>query len=286
MMTSFRPGDVVRVRGDGGEMTVEAVSDDGHVQCVKITEGGTPVVKSLDAPSLELVWRGERRPILFRPGDVVQLPSAESLEYMTVEQGDKGKIRCLWFGACDLVAHWFAADILWVTKPTDDATAQFDTGDVVMLRSGGPSMTVVQGGISQVHCDVGSGTSLSFDARTLMLDVVMAGEIAANELLTRGRECGVGIESICHSASFLHEGRYISFWRKTRNGVIYYTTQGPIKLLPDEFRESASAFYGMWHETGHFDNLEQTFAFFQAWILDHQEVDELPERQRFRYGIG
>jgi uncharacterized protein YodC (DUF2158 family) len=286
MATGFNPGDVVRVKGDDREMTVEERKSDEQVRCVRFTEVGTPVTNSFDVSKLELVWKGERKPVLFRTGDVVQLPSAGPFEYMTVEQGNQGKIRCLWFSTSGLVARWFAADILWMTRPTDDAIAQVDTGDHVILRSGGPSMTVVQGGAFQVGCLYDSGGPVWFDARTLMIDVIETGEMAALELIAFAQQKGVDLMSICHSSSFLHEERYISFWRKTRVGVIYYSTQGSIKLLPEEFRESASAFYGMWHEAGYFDNLEQTFAFFKAWILDHQEVDELPKRCRSRYGIG
>jgi hypothetical protein len=87
-------------------------------------------------------------------------------------------------------------------------------------------------------------------------------------------------------AAFIHAGRYVAFWRKTKDGVIYYSAQGPIEVLPEEFKMSASAFRGMWHEAGFLGDLERAFAFLRAWILDGKEVDELPERGRTRYGIG
>jgi uncharacterized protein YodC (DUF2158 family) len=285
MVTSFNPGDVVRRKGTDREMTVEEKGDQ-QVRCVRFTEDKRPAAEFFDPALLELVWRDKRPAYLFRPGDVVQLPSAGPFESMTVEQGKNGKIRCLWFSTSGLVAHWFRAEILWVTRATDDATAQVDQGDVVWLRSGGPSMTVEQGGTSQVRCVFLGDATVWLDARTLMIDWLEAGQRIAQDLIALARQQGVDLESIYHTAAFSHEKRYISFGEKTRNGVIYYSTQGAIKDLPEEFKASASAFYGMWHEAGYFDNLEQTFAFLKAWILDHQEVDELPQRSRLRYGIG
>jgi uncharacterized protein YodC (DUF2158 family) len=282
----FLPGNVVRMMGDSVEMTVEATTADEQVLCVRFTEDGRPLLNSFAASAIELLWRGERQAVVFRPGDVVQLPSAGPFEYMTVEQGDKGRIRCVWFSKSGVVAHWFAADILWLTRPTHDATGHVDSGDVVRLRSGGPQMTVERGGTAQVCCVYDSGDPVWLDARTLMIDVMGSQKDPAQELVDFGLQQGLDLSSICHSSSFFSEGRYIWFWRKTRNGVIYYSTQGAVKLLPEEFRDSARAFYGMWHEAGYFENLDNAFEFLKAWILNRQEVDTLPKRSRLRYGIG
>jgi hypothetical protein len=87
-------------------------------------------------------------------------------------------------------------------------------------------------------------------------------------------------------ALFLNRGRGIFFWKK--EGKIGYWLQGPITLLPFEFKNSADSFHGGWNETGLLPNLERALELFIAWIVDFKEVDELPDagRERDRRMIG
>jgi uncharacterized protein YodC (DUF2158 family) len=286
MATTLYPGDVVRSKGDDREMAVEETAASGRVRCVWLRESGPAVGVSFDASALELVWRGERQPVLLRAGDVVQLPILGPLVDMTVEQASEGKIRCLWFNRSGLLAHWFPPETLWIRRATDDPTARLNAGDVVLLRSGGPSMTVEADGTAQVRCVFGSGVPIWLDPRTLSIEPLAALAMTAQELVTFAHQNGVDLAAICHDHSFHHKTRFIYFWRKTRSGVIYYNTQGSVKLLPDEFRESANAFRGMWHEAGYVQGLGRALAFVKAWVLDGREVDELPARCRQRWGIG
>lgn len=290
MAIRLKPGYVVRPRGGDYELTVAKVSGSKQVLCVRLANGKLET-RCFDPSTLELVWSQEPPQAALKPGDVVQLPSGEALEYMTVEECRGNQVRCLWFSAAGFATHWLAANILWVIKPTHDATAQVDKGDAVWLRSGGPRMTVEQGGTSKVRCACATGETVWLDARTLKIDGFEAGERISQKLMTFARDQGVDLAALCvgpesGSAYFFCDGRSINFWRKTRNGVIYYGIQGPIKLLPEEFKASASAFCGFWHESGYFPSIEKTFAFVKAWLIDRCEVDELPKRKRLRYGIG
>jgi hypothetical protein len=92
------------------------------------------------------------------------------------------------------------------------------------------------------------------------------------------------LSSTCYDFAFLNEGRFISLWRK--DGKVHYNMQGPIDILPERYKASASAFHGMWHEAGTVADLEQAFEFLKAWLIERKEVDLLPERYVRREGIG
>jgi uncharacterized protein YodC (DUF2158 family) len=284
MGLQLSPGDVVRAEGEELELTVQQVRSDGPVQAVGFVGEELVEVYWLDPGALEVIWKSEREAPSFTPGDVVLLPSGGP--YMTVAQGGKADVHCVWLTPAGLGGHTFDARVLWIVKPTHDRKAHLDPGDGVRLRSGGPSLTVEEGGDDQVRCRTAENNIVRLDARTLALDPVESERMTARELIAFARERGVALDSVCHSLAFLQGDRYIIFWRKTRNGVIYYCTQGRIEKLPAEFKNSASAFYGMWHEAGFLETLEEAFGFLRAWLLDGMEVDELPRRGRLRHGIG
>jgi hypothetical protein len=113
-------------------------------------------------------------------------------------------------------------------------------------------------------------------------------EAAATALVAFARQRGIDLARNCGYSQFLNEdnGRYIVLWVK--NARVGYSMQGMVSLLPRAFAESASAFYGMWHEAGALPDIERAFEFVQAWLIEDTEVDRLPvpERERRRYGIG
>ena len=65
------------------------------------------------------------------------------------------------------------------------------------------------------------------------------------------------LASQCKSDAFGREGRHLSFWRT--GGAVAYSLQGPIAVLPAEYRDSAADFRGMWTEAGTVENIEQAF---------------------------
>jgi hypothetical protein len=113
-------------------------------------------------------------------------------------------------------------------------------------------------------------------------------EAAASVFLDFAAKRGVDLAQFHGHSQFLNEknGRYIVLWKKGTG--LGYSMQGKVSLLPREFADSASAFYGMWHESGTLPDLDQAFRFLQAWLIEGIEVDQLPvqERERRRYGIG
>src|SRR5438105_4980933 len=92
------------------------------------------------------------------------------------------------------------------------------------------------------------------------------------------------LASQCKSDAFCREGRYISFWRK--HGVVAYSLQGPVAVLPTEYQASAVDFQGMWTEAGTVENIEQAYDLLVSWIFENKEVVELPARAVRRNGIS
>jgi hypothetical protein len=115
-------------------------------------------------------------------------------------------------------------------------------------------------------------------------------EAAATALVAFAQQKGVDLAAYCSHSQFLNEsnGRYIVLWVKGGMAGVGYSMQGKVADLPREFAESASAFYGMWHEAGTLPDVERAFEFVRAWLVAGTEVDQLPvpERERRRYGIG
>lgn len=103
------------------------------------------------------------------------------------------------------------------------------------------------------------------------------------ELIAFAKQQGVDLSSIGDDWAFLNEGRFLLLWRK--EGRIVYNMQGSVGIVPEKMRASASAFRGMWHETGSLETIEQAFEFVKAWLLDRKEVDDLPSRSVRSYGI-
>jgi NDP-sugar pyrophosphorylase family protein len=109
-------------------------------------------------------------------------------------------------------------------------------------------------------------------------------EATAQELVAFAEQRGIDLSSTCHDFAFFNKSRFILLWRK--EGKVHYNMQGPIKVLPERYKASASAFRGMWHEAGTLADLEQAFELLKAWLIDMKGVEELPERSMRREGIG
>jgi hypothetical protein len=96
-----------------------------------------------------------------------------------------------------------------------------------------------------------------------------------------GSSCGEGTSSLAVAVPMKRrEGFTI-----TCKGPLTYNMQGPIDVLPRKLKNSAGAFQGAWTEGGTFENLERALHFVTAWILEREEVDELPERCVRYHGI-
>ncbi len=109
-------------------------------------------------------------------------------------------------------------------------------------------------------------------------------EATAHEMVTFAKQRGVDLSSTCHDFAFFNDERFILLWRKA--GEVHYNMQGAIKALPARYQGSASAFRGMWHEAGTLADLAQAFELLQAWLIDMKGVEDLPERNMRREGIG
>jgi hypothetical protein len=106
----------------------------------------------------------------------------------------------------------------------------------------------------------------------------------ARELISLAAQQGIDLDPLFDSGTFLHDGRII--WFRRKGGIIHYSLQGKIEVLPREYEASASAFRGMWDEAGTVGDLEEAFEFLKAWLIDRTEIDELPQRYVRREGIG
>jgi hypothetical protein len=108
-------------------------------------------------------------------------------------------------------------------------------------------------------------------------------QATSQELISLAQRQGIDVGSMHNSGTFFHNARIIWFWRK--GGVIHYSLQGKIDVLPQEFKASASAFRGMWDEAGSVANMERALELLNAWLFDRKEVDDLPCRFMRRCGI-
>lgn len=117
----------------------------------------------------------------------------------------------------------------------------------------------------------------------------------AAELIALGRPLGLNLAPFCTEGCFQKDRRWIFFWRKDELpssgrpdeaiGTLHYNMQGVIAALPNSMKESESAFEGMWTEAGTFENVEHALELLKAWLLDKNEIDQLPWRQVRRAGI-
>lgn len=278
----FHVGDVVRLAGDAREMTVLEDAP-GEVRCVGFAADGRLDEGTFPADGLELVHRQPPPTMAFRPGDVVQLPSDGPLLYLTVEHADASRVRCVWWGTAGLHQEQFPPGVLWMYRPTHDATARVETGEPVWLRGGGTELTVAEGGTGIVRC-VHAGGAASLDARALRIDG--AETRTAQDLLAFGRGQGVDLGAAWREQGFWTERRFICFLRQTWGGVVTYSLQGFVTTLPADYANSGSAFRGTYSEGGYCDDVPQAFAVLRAWLVEQREADDLPPRTRLRHGIG
>src|SRR4051812_7559648 len=115
------------------------------------------------------------------------------------------------------------------------------------------------------------------------MDPVENSRAVAEELVSFGKQQGLDLVPFCTEDFFQKERRWIYFWRQDELpysgradepiGTLHYNMQGAIAALPESMKESASAFYGMWGESGTFQNIEQAFELLKAWLLDLKETD-------------
>jgi hypothetical protein len=118
----------------------------------------------------------------------------------------------------------------------------------------------------------------------------------AQELVSFAHQQGVDLEPIRNDFVFQKGKRDMNLWRKdelpwsgpanAKIGTLFYKISGRIELLPNVFKDSASAFHGFWNEGGTFESVEQAFDLLKAWLIDWKEVDYLPNRHVRNYGIG
>lgn len=127
------------------------------------------------------------------------------------------------------------------------------------------------------------------------MDPVENERATAQELVSFARQQGFDLEPLLNVSMFEKDKRWIFLWRKDElpysgpageaEGTLHYNIQGAIDVLPSRLKDSVGAFRGAWTEAGTFENIEQAFRFFKAWLLERKQVDELPERCVRRYGI-
>ena len=119
----------------------------------------------------------------------------------------------------------------------------------------------------------------------------------AQELISYAKTQGFDLEPILNDFLFEKNRRSVFFWRKLdrlpcsgrsdeKEGTLRYNMQGAIAVLPDAYKQYASAFQGAWTEAGALEGIDQAFELVKAWLLDGKEVDELPQRLARRAGLA
>ncbi len=127
------------------------------------------------------------------------------------------------------------------------------------------------------------------------MDPLESFRATAQELVAHAQQQGIDLGQFRKDFTFLKDRRWIDVWRKDSLpgtgpadeplGTLHYNMQGAISVLPSRLKGSAGAFRGAWSEAGTFENMEQAFELVKAWLLDWNEVDDLPSRSIRRYGI-
>jgi hypothetical protein len=128
------------------------------------------------------------------------------------------------------------------------------------------------------------------------MDMATNEQATTDEIVDHAQRQGVNLDGFRNGTIFQSVERWIFFWRKRASlpasgkpnepeGTLKYNMQGAIRLLPHQFKESSTAFRGVWTEAGRLESLEQAFELLKAWLLDGKEVDELPTRTTKRCGI-
>ena len=118
----------------------------------------------------------------------------------------------------------------------------------------------------------------------------------AQELVSHAQLQGIDLVPLCNDSIFDKDNRWIFLWRKLdglpctgpaneKDGTLHYNMQGTIAVLPRELKDSASAFQGMWSESGTVENIEEALELLKAWLLNRKEVDDLPCRFVKRHGF-
>jgi uncharacterized protein YodC (DUF2158 family) len=269
-------GDVVRLKNSAEEMTVVQVRCDG-VRCLWFTDGritsGEPNESWFDLSMLEMAWKNDGTHVPHQSGDIVQLASCGPL--MTMGAATEGGVECSWFCGRDLHSACFGQSLLILDKATIGETNWASIGDPVCLRSGGPAMVVVKSDGVSVACSLSSSDVVTFDSRMLVLDGLESERRTSEELVRFAEACGVDFRQSCHHCSFLVEGRFIIWWRKTTTGPVHYLMQGWIEPQMHQV--------GICNEAGHVAGIRDAFEFTKAWLFDQTVLEQLPERTVTRW---
>ncbi len=127
------------------------------------------------------------------------------------------------------------------------------------------------------------------------MDIVDNMRATAEEIISLARKQGIELERFCTDGHFHNERRWIYTWRKDELpgtgpadeplGTLHYNMQGTISVAPSKMKDFSGPFRGQWSEAGTFENLEQAFALLKAWLIDQNEIDNLPNRCVRRYQI-
>lgn len=117
-----------------------------------------------------------------------------------------------------------------------------------------------------------------------MTDPLIAHEAVARGLVAVASRRGIDLSPLRQGFMFARGSRWIDLWFE--DGVVRYSLQGRVAVLPSEFKASASLFTGWWNEAGSLRDIEQAFGFLKAWLLEDREVDDLPLRCMRSRGIG
>jgi hypothetical protein len=119
----------------------------------------------------------------------------------------------------------------------------------------------------------------------------------AQELVFHAVQQGVQLESLRHDSFFMKDQRWVMVWRKVaglpctgaeeeKEGTLHYNLQGTIAVVPGQAQGTTGAFRGAWTEAGTLENFDRALALVKAWLVDQEEIDDLPQRDVSRSGIG
>ena len=88
---------------------------------------------------------------------------------------------------------------------------------------------------------------------------------------------GEEISQFCNEYGvFQHGDRWVEFWMNEDS--VQYHLSGKTSTAPAQIAETRPDFRGIWDETGSLPDLEQAILLLRAWLIDRQEIDDLPDR--------
>jgi len=125
------------------------------------------------------------------------------------------------------------------------------------------------------------------------MDAIENQRSTALEVVTCGRRHGMDLDPWRNDSMFREGRRWIFLWRKINalpctgpadapEGTLFYNLQGAVGTPPAIVRVSFSRWRGAWSEAGKLESVEAAFRLVKSWIVDGDEVDDLPRRYRSR----